>query len=450
MPEVKEVCRTDSTEVIEKTDHDTKCDSINFEFRTDSFKLTAQGYLKLKAYATRTGIFKYANNGKIVSEYRPAQEVFKADSLETLKNLPLTRLHPPEFLNADNTNIYIKGYTTEKVDIKDNKLVGIDILVTDSNIIKEIQDKKLVELSCGYKCSMVNQPGTFNGEKYDSKQTNIIYNHLAMLPANWARGGNELQFKFDSKESENYRFDCLYDNQIAQKIDTNDKTKKEKKEVKTVKIRIDSIEDDVPDVIGMKIDAKLNELKEKTDSEKALKEKVDSLEKELAKEKDILQGKLDSLEDSLKTYKEKEATQAKNDALEKLKKLVPDHDFSKCDSVETAYKETLSKKLPNLDLNGKSNDYITSRIDSLLEALPTGNTPKPSPVSSGFGSAVQKQVQDSKYSEMYPKDNKETDRKDSFDEEIRVDDNFDLNKIIEQKTLRNEQNSKKTIGYVAR
>lgn len=279
---------------------------------------------------------------------------------------------------------------------------------------------------------------------------NIIYNHLAMLPANWARGGNELQFKFDSKESENYRFDCLYDNQTAQKIDTNDKTKKEKKEVKTVKIRIDSIEDDVPDVIGMKIDAKLNELKEKTDSEKALKEKVDSLEKELAKEKDTLQGKVDSLEDSLKTYKEKEATQAKNDAIDKLKKLIPDHDFSKCDSIESAYKEALSKKLPNLDLNGKSNDYILSRVDSLLEALPATNAPKPSPVSSGFGSAVQKQVQDSKYSEMYPKDNKETDRKDSFDEEIRVDDNFDLNKIIEQKTLRNEQNSKKTIGYVAR
>lgn len=52
----------------------------------DNFKFTPEGYLQATAYATRTGVFDYLlPDGSLFREYRPAEEVFNPDSLETLK-----------------------------------------------------------------------------------------------------------------------------------------------------------------------------------------------------------------------------------------------------------------------------------------------------------------------------------------------------------------------------
>ena len=69
--------------------------------------VTAQGYLRADSLATRAGVFTYMmKDGSMRRELRPIEEVFKQDSLDTMKLIPVTNNHPPEQLNAENTKKY--------------------------------------------------------------------------------------------------------------------------------------------------------------------------------------------------------------------------------------------------------------------------------------------------------------------------------------------------------
>jgi hypothetical protein len=55
------------------------------------------------------------------------------------------------------------------------------------------------ELSCGYDCDIVKESGTTpEGERYDCIQTNIVYNHLAIVPR--GRAGIAAQLRYDSAD----------------------------------------------------------------------------------------------------------------------------------------------------------------------------------------------------------------------------------------------------------
>ena len=70
--------------------------------RFDSIKLpkmikTKEGYLRGEAVVSRAGVFKYRNvDGSVRGELRHPDNIFKIDSLETLKMIPITNDHPPE------------------------------------------------------------------------------------------------------------------------------------------------------------------------------------------------------------------------------------------------------------------------------------------------------------------------------------------------------------------
>ena len=68
--------------------------NLRFDFNGSSgeFKRTPQGFLRVKARLTKTGVFIYENG----REYRSEEEVFRAYSLESLKGAPVTDLHPSE------------------------------------------------------------------------------------------------------------------------------------------------------------------------------------------------------------------------------------------------------------------------------------------------------------------------------------------------------------------
>lgn len=170
--------------------------------RLSNVRRTPTGGVIVECAATRCGIFIYTDtNGKTIREYRPPEEVFAAASLATLKGAAVTEKHPPVMVNPDNWSIYSRGNVVED-SIKrgtDNHVI-LDLAVNAADTIRGIDSGALCEASCGYDCDLDNTPGvTPEGEAYDRIQRNIRYNHVALGPKDWARGGNTVCLRLDSK-----------------------------------------------------------------------------------------------------------------------------------------------------------------------------------------------------------------------------------------------------------
>jgi hypothetical protein len=85
---------------------------LRFDFNGSSgeFRRTPQGFLRVNARLTKTGVFNY-DTGR---EYRSDEEVFRNDSLESIKGALVTDLHPSEkgsdsFLTPSNAKQHIAG-----------------------------------------------------------------------------------------------------------------------------------------------------------------------------------------------------------------------------------------------------------------------------------------------------------------------------------------------------
>jgi hypothetical protein len=107
-----------------------------------------------------------------------------------MKNLPITREHPPEFINGDNWNRYSKGYTGSEVEIVGlgDGEVGVEstIFFSTSDIYNYYLDGS-EEVSLGYRArySVVDNPEEVG---YDIILDDIFeVNHLAVTKA--GRGG---------------------------------------------------------------------------------------------------------------------------------------------------------------------------------------------------------------------------------------------------------------------
>jgi hypothetical protein len=65
---------------------------------------TDEGYIRADAIVTRVGVLTYRNkDGTLRRELRHPDDVFSAESLASLKLIPVTNEHPPgRLVNADN------------------------------------------------------------------------------------------------------------------------------------------------------------------------------------------------------------------------------------------------------------------------------------------------------------------------------------------------------------
>ncbi len=80
-------------------------------------KLDQNGYLVADAFPTRTGVFKYVKaDGTITRELRAPEEVFRPESLESLKHRPIIDEHPETGpADASNTGRLSVGHVGEQV-----------------------------------------------------------------------------------------------------------------------------------------------------------------------------------------------------------------------------------------------------------------------------------------------------------------------------------------------
>lgn len=169
--------------------------------RLGKVERTPQGGVRVPAALTRTGILTYRNpDGSTRKELRPADEVFRKDSLESLSGAPVTEGHAA-WVTPENWREHARGHVVEGTARKDGELVAAALTIQDGTALPRIDSGDLVELSCGYSCDFDATPGEYKGERYDGVQRNIRYNHVALLPSGGGRAGRDVALRLDAADS---------------------------------------------------------------------------------------------------------------------------------------------------------------------------------------------------------------------------------------------------------
>jgi hypothetical protein len=366
---------------------------------TTPFARTAEGFLTGRAIVTSIGVFTYRNaDGGVSRELRLPEEVFDSESLASMKLKPIVNDHPAEKVTPANTRELAVGSlgslvtttTQEKTwdgytppeKLTDGLHVAIDMTINQAEAIEDVLNGKR-SLSMGYECEIekAEEGAAWLGMAYDSIQRRIRYNHCAIVDA--ARAGDAARIRLDGKGHE-------VENTLSVHLDSGDAVRVDIKpsgeprgdqaqdqEVKTMKYRLDN---------GMEYDAPEGFIQAYV----SMKEKTDSAEKALVKEREDHKAAISKLEAERDTAKDRadkaetEAKKAKEDAAispDRVKAAAKEMAalYDAADRAGVEVKEDMSdtdiKKavitavFPKADLKEKDEAYISARYDSAVEML---------------------------------------------------------------------------------
>lgn len=326
----------------------TRFDRGNFR---QAVSETPEGWLRGDAVVSRIGVLHYRlPNGSVRRELRHPDDVFAADSLATLRTVPVTNDHPPTLLlTKDSAKKFAVGTTGDNIR-PDGRYIVASLAITDKEAIQAIHDGKR-ELSLGYISELVEEKGVYDGEEYDYRQTNIRYNHLAIVDR--ARAGSMARLNLDAAD--------------AVEINHEEKT--------MPKVTLDGIDyEAAPEVINALARARTDAATAKSEAET---HKTDAQKAKATAE--ALQAKLDSAEAALKTEKEKDHSATIAAAVKERVNLLAVAGKAKLSAEVAAKLDSMSDMeirkavitaaQPTANLDGKGDVYITARFDSVVETL---------------------------------------------------------------------------------
>ncbi|HBM2054217.1 TPA: DUF2213 domain-containing protein [Escherichia coli] len=323
-------------------------------FDTATFKATIDenGFLVDTPVVARVGVQVYfTEDGSTVREFRPAEEVFKEESLASYQGKPMTLDHV--FVNSDNAKDVVVGSVTGKAEALGSTVIA-PIVVYSQEAIDEARSGNAKELSVGYSAVLDETPGwgdpatgkyilrTDNTQgldippdwqEFDAIQRDIKVNHLAMV----FRGRAGIaKLNMDGQQENPY-------------TDNVDSIKEDVKEM--VKIKLDGAQEFE---IAPEVAAHITTIKKDADDAKA---KADTIEAE----RDALKAKVDAMPAEI----EKAVKAAKADA-EALAALVTVANEAgvKTDGLDAkGIKVLYVKEVSGLDVSEKSDAYIDAAFD---------------------------------------------------------------------------------------
>lgn len=298
------------------------------EQRYDRYEIKAKradnGHIYDTPVITRTGIFLYRNpDGTSRRELRLPEEVFRADSLASLRGIPVTDGHVG---TAGANNAHANIGTVLDAGRQDGGNLIADIVIHNPAAV----DAGNKDLSCGYVCDLDETAGEWQGQPYDAVQRNIVYNHLAVVPK--GRAGNA-RLNLDA-------------------ADFTDPQPEKGKPMK--KIRLDNgIEYDVPPEVAAEHD-KL----------KAEKHSAQTAQAQAEAERDDAKAKLAQAEKAAETAQAEAMTAARERV--KLEQTAAEHGVEvKADAADRDIKIAVVQKLrqDGADLGGKPDAYVQAAFD---------------------------------------------------------------------------------------
>lgn len=323
---------------------------------------TQQGFLRVPAFATRTGVFKYRKaDGSLLRELRLPEEVFSEESMASLAGVPVTNNHPKGTVDSTNAKALMVGFTGDTVDRVDDK-IQVPVTITDEETIQAIESGKQ-EVSCGYLCDHEDSSGVWEGEPYDLIQRNIRYNHLAVVGK--GRAGSEVRLRLDSDAA-----------MVAEEQD---------KEKNMKKISMNGVEFEVSPELAAAYEAHMAKMQGEMDGMKkelegSKKESVDAkaAADEKGKAMEAVQAKADALQKDLDAAKAKadagvdeklinERVKARMKVMEVATAKLSD--TTKLDEMTDLEikKAVIKTDSPDVDLDKKAEAYIEARFDYIVE-----------------------------------------------------------------------------------
>ena len=324
------------------------------KIRYDSAKFKAtideNGFLVDTPVVARLGVqVYYTEDGRTVREFRPAEEVFKDESLASYQGKPMTMDHV--FVNSENAKEVVVGSVTGKAEPLGSSVVA-PIVIYDNTAIQEAMAGNAKELSVGYSAILDETPGwgdPITGEyvlksdgdqfdapegwqEFDAIQRDIKVNHLAMV---YRGRAGIAKLNMDGEQENPYTTD----------VDIN----KEDKQEMTVKIKLDGAQEfEVATEVASHIEA-LNAKADTAIAERdALKAKVDAMPAEI--EAAVAKAKADA------------------DALAALVAVAAEAGV-KADGLDAkGIKVAYVKEVSGLDVSEKSDAYIDAAFDIAKES----------------------------------------------------------------------------------
>jgi|GEM_PF-2504690 len=392
-------------------DEQRRFDSGELVLRLDRSRLgkvdrTQVGGARVPARLTRTGVLTYVNpDGTQRRELRLPEEVFKADSLATLEHAPVIDI-------KDHTGL-VTPETWRRVSLghvarvrQDGKFIASDLIVQDAETLDAIETGDRSEISCGYRCRLEMTSGTYEGERFDCIQRDIRYNHAALCPPNRGRAGPEVGLRLDNQgppwgvshdEEQEQTMKVIridgreYEVGSQAHLDKlDDMHRREVDQVRNdAKAKIDKLSADLSaekkradEAEGARDAAKQSLDEFKADAQKAKDKDADELKKRTQSEvrsrvrllTEVARwfGSADEDEEEEVVEEEEVDEDGKKKKKTVTKKKNP---FEKLDSKSDreVMLYAIRKKNPDFDDKGKSDDYVRSRYDAMIEQVRDAN-----------------------------------------------------------------------------
>lgn len=127
---------------------------------------------------------------EIYSVYRPASELSKPATVESLNGIPVLLKHAEDSAEAPASNRVGSTGTDAKWE---PPYLTNSLHIQDADAIRRINDGTMREISMGYFYTPVLRHGEFKGEPYDVVMTDISCNHVALVEE--GRAGHDVSVK---------------------------------------------------------------------------------------------------------------------------------------------------------------------------------------------------------------------------------------------------------------
>ena len=323
---------------------------------------TPEGYLTGRICVTGAGVFRYlGDDHKFIGRLRDRDQVKAAT--DSINCKPVTLQHPNQPVNLDNVGDLQVGMSANDASF-DGLNNYVTITVTDKKAVEAIEKGEVKAISMGYRCSIVDHDGVWQGSHHDQEQKDIVYNHIALVKN--GRAGDQVRFTVgdsaefadffdmadpeegekkpteDGNEHQDGQPVIVNDGKAGQEVNLKDNNHNQEQSMKT--IQLDGVDYQADEKVIEALQAAQNDAAEKLDEIHTLLSAVDEKDSQIAD----LQEKLDKANDEIDESVIDDAVNAKLAILDAARAAGIECDAS--DDVSELKRKVIAAAFAGIDL----------------------------------------------------------------------------------------------------